>query len=58
VNIKKVAVLGSGLIGSGLCITFAKDPSTSVVLRSHYKKQYPLKSIRRDIGILIETDVI
>jgi 3-hydroxybutyryl-CoA dehydrogenase len=58
VNIKKVAVLGSGLMGSGLCITFAKDPDTSVVLRSRSKKHDPLKDIRRDLGILIETDAI
>jgi 3-hydroxybutyryl-CoA dehydrogenase len=58
VNIKKVAVFGSGLMGSGLCITFAKDPDTSVVLRSRSKKQDPLKDIRRDLGILVESNAI
>ena len=53
-EIKKVAVLGSGLMGNGLCQVFAKDKDTSVVLRSRSKKQNPFEGIRANLDILIE----
>ncbi|MCL2493767.1 MAG: 3-hydroxyacyl-CoA dehydrogenase family protein [Clostridiales bacterium] len=57
-EIKKVAVLGSGLMGNGLCQVFAKDKDTSVVLRSRSKKQNPFDGIRANLDILIENDAM
>ena len=57
-EIKKVAVLGSGLMGNGLVQVFAKDKDTSVVLRSRSKKQNPLDGVRKNLDILIENDAM
>ncbi|MDR0652344.1 MAG: 3-hydroxyacyl-CoA dehydrogenase family protein [Synergistaceae bacterium] len=53
-EIKKVAVLGTGLMGNGLCQVFAKDKDTTVVLRSRAKKEDPFAAIRANLDILIE----
>ncbi|MDR1796111.1 MAG: 3-hydroxyacyl-CoA dehydrogenase family protein [Clostridiales Family XIII bacterium] len=53
-GIKKVAVLGSGLMGNGLCQVFAKDPGTEVVLRSRSMKDDPLAGIRKNLDQLVE----
>jgi 3-hydroxybutyryl-CoA dehydrogenase len=57
-TIGKVAVLGSGLMGSGLCQVFAKDKDTSVVLRSRSKKKDPFDSVRKNLDILITNDAM
>lgn len=57
-GIKKVAVLGSGLMGNGLVQVFAKDKDTSVVLRSRSKKQNPLDGVRSNLDILIANDAM
>ncbi|MDR1816211.1 MAG: 3-hydroxyacyl-CoA dehydrogenase family protein [Clostridiales Family XIII bacterium] len=57
-EIKKVAVLGSGLMGNGLCQVFAKDKDTAVVLRSRSKKQNPFDGIRANLDILIQNDAM
>ena len=57
-EIKKVAVLGSGLMGNGLAQVFAKDKDTSVVLRSRSMKQNPLDGIRSNLDILINNDAM
>ena len=57
-EIKKVAVLGSGLMGNGLAQVFAKDKDTSVVLRSRSMKQNPLDGIRNNLDILINNDAM
>ncbi|MDR3304999.1 MAG: 3-hydroxyacyl-CoA dehydrogenase family protein [Clostridiales Family XIII bacterium] len=57
-EIKKVAVLGSGLMGNGLVQVFAKDKDTSVVLRSRSKKNNPLDGVRKNLDILIENDAL
>jgi 3-hydroxybutyryl-CoA dehydrogenase len=57
-EIKKVAVLGSGLMGNGLVQVFAKDKDTSVVLRSRSKKNNPLDGVRKNLDILIENDAM
>jgi 3-hydroxybutyryl-CoA dehydrogenase len=57
-HIKKVTVLGSGLMGNGLCQVFARDPDASVVLRSRSKKEDPFGTIRKNLGILIENDAL
>jgi 3-hydroxybutyryl-CoA dehydrogenase len=57
-TIKKVAVLGSGLMGNGLTQVFAKDKDTSVVLRSRSMKANPLDGIRANLDQLIENDAM
>jgi 3-hydroxybutyryl-CoA dehydrogenase len=57
-EIKKVAVLGAGLMGNGLCQVFAKDAGTSVVLRSRSKKQYPFWAVRANVNILVANDAM
>jgi len=52
-QIKKVAVLGSGLMGNGLTQVFARDKDTEVVLRSRSKKDDPFAGVRADLDILI-----
>ena len=52
-EIKKVTILGSGLMGNGLCQVFARDEGATVVLRSRVKKEDPFASIRADLDILI-----
>jgi len=56
--IKKVAVLGSGLMGNGLTQVFARDKDTSVVLRSRSKKDDPFEGVRADLAILIKNDAM
>jgi 3-hydroxybutyryl-CoA dehydrogenase len=57
-TIKKVAVLGSGLMGNGLTQVFARDKDTSVVLRSRSMKANPLDGIRGNLDQLIENDAM
>ncbi|MDR1292478.1 MAG: 3-hydroxyacyl-CoA dehydrogenase family protein [Clostridiales Family XIII bacterium] len=57
-DIKKIAVLGSGLMGSGLCLAFARDEHTSVALRSRAKKQDPFAGVRSAMDILIANDAM
>ncbi|MDR0875268.1 MAG: 3-hydroxyacyl-CoA dehydrogenase family protein [Clostridiales Family XIII bacterium] len=57
-TIKKVAVLGSGLMGNGLTQVFARDKDTSVVLRSRSMKANPLDGIRANLDQLIENDAM
>ena len=52
-DIKKVAVLGSGLMGNGLTQVFARDRDTNVVLRSRSMKDDPFAGVRADLDILI-----
>ncbi|MDR3363989.1 MAG: 3-hydroxyacyl-CoA dehydrogenase family protein [Clostridiales Family XIII bacterium] len=53
-EIKKVVVLGSGLMGNGLTQVFARDKDTAVVLRSRSKKSNPFEGVRADLDILIK----
>ena len=53
-SIKNVTVLGSGLMGNGLALVFAKDPETHVILRSRSMKSEPLAGIRSNLDMLIE----
>ncbi len=53
-SINNVTILGSGLMGSGLCQVFAQDPDTKVVLRSRSLKADPLKDIRSNLDIMID----
>lgn len=53
-TIKNVTVLGSGLMGNGLALVFAKDEETQVILRSRNMKNDPLAGIRANLDILIE----
>ena len=53
-EIKKVAVLGSGLMGNGLTQVFARDKDTQVVLRSRSMKDDPFAGVRDDLKILID----
>ena len=53
-SIKNVTVLGSGLMGNGLALVFAKDKDTHVILRSRSMKNDPLAGIRANLDILIE----
>ena len=57
-EIKKVAVLGSGLMGNGLTQVFARDKDTSVVLRSRSMKDDPFAGVRADLDILIANDAM
>jgi len=57
-NIKKVAVLGSGMMGSGLTQVFARDKDTSVILRSRSKKDDPFEGVRADLDILVRNDAM
>jgi len=57
-EIKKVAVLGSGLMGNGLTQVFARDKDTSVVLRSRTKKDDPFSGVRADLDIIIRNDAM
>ena len=57
-EIKKVAVLGSGLMGNGLTQVFARDRDTKVVLRSRSMKDDPFAGVRADLDILIENDAM
>ena len=57
-EIRKVAVLGSGLMGNGLTQVFARDKDTSVVLRSRSKKDDPFAGVRADLDILIRNDAM
>ena len=52
-EIKKVAVLGSGLMGNGLTQVFARDKDTQVVLRSRSMKDDPFAGVRADLAILV-----
>jgi 3-hydroxybutyryl-CoA dehydrogenase len=52
-DIRKVTVLGSGLMGNGLCQVFAKDPGAAVTLCSRSKKEDPFGPIRRNLELLI-----
>ena len=53
-SIKNVTVLGSGLMGNGLALVFAKDKDTHVILRSRTTKNDPLAGIRTNLDMLIE----
>ncbi len=53
-NIQNVTVLGSGLMGNGLAIVFARDVDTHVILRSRSMKNDPLAGIRTNLDMLIE----
>lgn len=53
-SIKNVTILGSGLMGNGLALVFAKDKDTHVILRSRSMKTEPLAGIRKNLDILIE----
>ena len=57
-TIKKVTVLGSGLMGNGLALVFAKDEETQVTLRSRSMKNDPLADIRANLDILIEKNAM
>ena len=57
-EIKKVAVLGSGLMGNGLTQVFARDKDTKVVLRSRSMKDDPFAGVRADLEILISNDAM
>jgi len=57
-EIKKVAVLGSGLMGNGLTQVFARDKDTKVVLRSRSKKDDPFAGVRADLDILVANDAM
>ena len=49
-----VTILGSGLMGNGLAIVFARDENTKVILRSRSIKADPLKDIKSNLDLLIE----
>ena len=57
-DIKKVAVLGSGLMGNGLTQVFARDKDTAVVLRSRSAKEDPFAGVRSDLDILIANEAM
>ncbi|MCL1895784.1 MAG: 3-hydroxyacyl-CoA dehydrogenase family protein [Clostridiales bacterium] len=57
-EIKKVAVLGSGLMGNGLTQVFARDKDTSVVLRSRSMKDDPFAGVRADLDLLIRNEAM
>jgi 3-hydroxybutyryl-CoA dehydrogenase len=57
-EIRKVAVLGSGMMGNGLTQVFARDKNAVVVLRSRSKKDDPFAGVRADLDILIANDAI
>ena len=57
-EIKKVTVLGSGLMGNGLMQVFARDKDTTVVLRSRTKKDEPFAGVRADLGILVKNEAM
>ncbi len=57
-SIKNVTVLGSGLMGNGLALVFAKDEDTHVILRSRSMKNDPLAGIRANLDMLIERNAI
>ncbi|MCL2110973.1 MAG: 3-hydroxyacyl-CoA dehydrogenase family protein [Clostridiales bacterium] len=57
-EIRKVAVLGSGLMGNGLMQVFARDKDTSVVLRSRSMKDDPFAGVRADLDILVANDAM
>ncbi len=57
-SIKNVTILGSGLMGNGLALVFAKDKDTYVILRSRSMKNDPLAGIRTNLDQLIEKEAI
>ncbi|GAB1477272.1 3-hydroxyacyl-CoA dehydrogenase NAD-binding domain-containing protein [Bacillota bacterium] len=57
-SIKNVTVLGSGLMGNGLALVFAKDSDTHVILRSRSMRNDPLAEIRSNLGQLLEKGVM
>jgi 3-hydroxybutyryl-CoA dehydrogenase len=57
-EIKKVVVLGSGLMGNGLCQVFAEDRGTTVVLRSRSRKNNPFEGMQKNLDILIENNAM
>lgn len=57
-SIKNVTVLGSGLMGNGLALVFAKDRDTHVILRSRSMKNDPLAGIRANLDMLIERNAM
>lgn len=57
-EIRKVAVLGSGLMGNGLTQVFARDMDTKVVLRSRSAKDDPFAGVRDDLAILVKNDAM
>jgi 3-hydroxybutyryl-CoA dehydrogenase len=57
-SIKNVTVLGSGLMGNGLALVFAKDKDTHVILRSRSMKNDPLAGIRANLDMLIERNAM
>lgn len=57
-SIKNVTVLGSGLMGSGLALVFAKDKDTNVILRSRKFKDDPAAGIKANLDMLVEKDAM
>lgn len=57
-KIKNVTILGSGLMGNGLAIVFAKDKDTNVILRSRSAKKDPFPGIRSNLDMLVEKDAM
>ncbi|MCA0386018.1 MAG: 3-hydroxyacyl-CoA dehydrogenase family protein [Firmicutes bacterium] len=50
--IKRVTVLGSGLMGCGLAQVFAMHEDTQVILRSRNAKENPLKPVEENLMLL------
>lgn len=57
-SIKNVTILGSGLMGNGLALTFARDKETSVILRSRNAKSEPLKPVRNNLDQLVQRNAM
>lgn len=57
-EIKNVTVLGSGLMGSGLALVFAKDKDTKVILRSRKLKDDPYAPVKSNLDMLVEKDAM
>ncbi|MBR0599848.1 3-hydroxyacyl-CoA dehydrogenase family protein [Sinanaerobacter chloroacetimidivorans] len=57
-SIKNVTILGSGLMGNGLALVFAKDEEARVIVRSRNMKNDPLGGIRANLDMLIERDAM
>lgn len=51
--VKNIAIIGAGLMGTGIAQVFAKDKDTTVILRDVMIKVNPLDHIRANLDILI-----
>jgi len=57
-QIKKITILGSGLMGNGLALVFAQDPDAEVIVRSRKLKDNPDAGLRDNLDILVSKEAM